>query len=216
MMFMPFNILGIWFRGLLSIAILAGGIYLLFRWYDDSYATEIIEASVMTVPTDAVRRVNVRPIATETTVPTRRVFRFVPGWNRPALELAAALALLTWATAGRMIGNRFQMMFLRPGETAGTDLPALESEKIRRRKAMLKKAMQTPLERDINPGDERTGTVHSINRPDGSAIRVECYGPSDAPPIIWTTAGAPLAPNGSISIGIVRIDSGSWCGTSPA
>ena len=29
MPFMPFNILGIWFRGLLSIAILAGGIYLL-------------------------------------------------------------------------------------------------------------------------------------------------------------------------------------------
>ena len=29
MYFMPFNILGMWFRGLLSIAILAGGIYLL-------------------------------------------------------------------------------------------------------------------------------------------------------------------------------------------
>jgi hypothetical protein len=32
---MPFQILGIWFRGLLSIAILAGGIYLLQRWYDE-------------------------------------------------------------------------------------------------------------------------------------------------------------------------------------
>jgi pimeloyl-ACP methyl ester carboxylesterase len=46
--------------------------------------------------------------------------------------------------------------------------------------------MQTPLERDIDPGEERNGTVHTISRPDGSEIRVECYGPSDAPPIIWT------------------------------
>ena len=40
MFFMPFNILGMWFRGLLSVAILAGGIYLLYRWYDDSYVVE--------------------------------------------------------------------------------------------------------------------------------------------------------------------------------
>ena len=81
MLFMPFNILGIWFRGLLSIAILAGGIYLLSRWYDDSHATEVIEEPVVTAPSDAVRRVDVRPVATEITVPTRRIFRFDPGWN---------------------------------------------------------------------------------------------------------------------------------------
>jgi hypothetical protein len=101
---------------------------------------------VVTAPSDAVRRVDVRPGATEITVPTRRVFRFVPGRNRPTLELAVALALLAWATAGRVIGNRFQMMFLRRGETAGTDLAALESNKIRRRRAKLRKALRTPLE----------------------------------------------------------------------
>ncbi len=186
MLFMPFNILGIWFRGLLSIAILAGGIYLLSRWYDDSHAPEVVEEPVVTAPSDAVRREHVRPVATEITVPTRRIFRFDPGRNRPTLELAAALALLTWATMGRLIGNRFQMMFLRSGENSGTDLRVPESKKIRRRNAKLRKAMRTPLERDIDPGDERTGTVHIINRPDGSAIRVECYGASDAPPIIWT------------------------------
>ena len=36
MPFMPFNILGIWFRGLLAVAIIAGGVYLLKRWYDES------------------------------------------------------------------------------------------------------------------------------------------------------------------------------------
>ncbi len=186
MLFMPFNILGIWFRGLLSIAILAGGIYLLSRWYDDSHATDVIEEPVVTAPGDGARSADVRPAASDILVPTRRNFRFVPGWNRPTMELAVGLALLAWATAGRVIGNRFQMMFLRPGETPGADLPALESKKIRRRRAKLRKAMETPLERDIDPGEERTGTVHSIIRPDGSEIRVECYGPSDAPPIIWT------------------------------
>ena len=36
MPFMPFNILGLWFRGFLSVAILGGGIYLLYRWYEES------------------------------------------------------------------------------------------------------------------------------------------------------------------------------------
>jgi pimeloyl-ACP methyl ester carboxylesterase len=186
MPFMPFNILGLWFRGLFSIAILAGGIFLLSQWYDDSHATEVIEEPVVTAPGDPVRRLDVRPVATEITVPTRRIFRFDPGWNQPTLELAAALALLTWATAGRLIGNGFRLILLRPGEATGTAPPIPESKKDRRRNAKLRKAMQTPLERDIDPGDDRTGTLHTIHRPDGSEIRVECYGPSDAPPIIWT------------------------------
>jgi pimeloyl-ACP methyl ester carboxylesterase len=186
MLFMPFNIIGIWFRGLLSIAIVAGGLYLLSRWYEHSRAIEVMEERAVTAPRDADRPIDARPVANEVLVPTRRIFRFDPGWNRPTLELAAALVLLTWATAGRSIGNRFQMMFLRSGETDGTDLSALDSKKIRRRNAKLRKAMQSPLERDINPGEERTGTVHKIKRPDGSEVRVECYGPADAPPIIWT------------------------------
>ena len=144
MLFMPFNILGIWFRGLLSIAILAGGIYLLSRWYDDSHATEVIGEAVVTAPSDAVRRVDVRPVANEITVPSRRIFRFDPGWNRPSLELAAALALLTWATVGRLIGKGFQLMFLRPGENVGTDLPTLESKKIRRRNGKAEKGDANP------------------------------------------------------------------------
>ena len=34
MLFMPFAILGIWFRGLLALALLGGGIWLLYEWYD--------------------------------------------------------------------------------------------------------------------------------------------------------------------------------------
>jgi hypothetical protein len=34
MPFMPFAILGIWFRGLLALGLLGGGIWLLATWYD--------------------------------------------------------------------------------------------------------------------------------------------------------------------------------------
>jgi hypothetical protein len=141
MPFLPFNILGIWFRGLLSIAILAGGIYLLTRWYGDSHVTEVIEEPVAKAPSDTVRGGDARPpVETEVLVPTQRIFRFDPGWNQPTLELAAALALLIWATVGRLIGNGFRVMLLRPGENAGTDLRAADSKKARRRNAKLRKA----------------------------------------------------------------------------
>ena len=41
-------------------------------------------------------------------------------------------------------------------------------------------------EADEDPRTERTGEVHTINRPDGSVLRVECYGPPDAPPVVFT------------------------------
>ena len=34
MLFMPFAILGLWFRGLLALGLLGGGIWLLATWYD--------------------------------------------------------------------------------------------------------------------------------------------------------------------------------------
>ena len=43
MLCMPFNIVGIWLRGLLSIAIIAGGIYLVKRWYDEIAARPAVE-----------------------------------------------------------------------------------------------------------------------------------------------------------------------------
>ena len=124
MLFMPFNIIGIWFRGLLSIAILTGGIYFLSRWYADSHATLVIEEPVVASPAlRSPRRCSTswnRGHGTH----AGAIFRFVPGWNRPTIELAVALALLAWATAGRAMGNCFQMMFLRPGEGAVTDRTA--------------------------------------------------------------------------------------------
>ena len=113
MPFMPFHILGIWFRGLLSIAILAGGIYLLSRWYDESH---VVEAEHGRRPGGRHRPAR-GPAPTATGGagrgrgrPGRRVFRFEPGWNRPTALLAAALALLAWATVGRWIGQGVSML----------------------------------------------------------------------------------------------------------
>lgn len=36
------------------------------------------------------------------------------------------------------------------------------------------------------PKPDRTGEIHQITRPDGSELRVECYGPADAPPLLLT------------------------------
>ncbi len=199
MPFMPFNILGMWFRGLLSIAILAGGIYLLVRWYDDSHVIEQIVVSAPSGEREGIRpREDQRPASTSVIVPGRRVFRFDPGWNRPTGELAAAVALLLWATVGRWIGHAFSMLTLKPGSNSastpqagrpGMTDPVRESKKIRRMKARRRrKGVATPLitEADEDPQADRTGEIHTIRRPDGSELRVECYGPKDAPPIVWT------------------------------
>ena len=185
MFFMPFNILGMWFRGLLSIAILAGGIYLLKRWYDDSHVVEYVTRPV------AVDDPRDKKPVTEL-VPVGRVFRFDPGWNRPTGELAAAMVLIAWATMGRLIGNGLWLLTLRQGtsskgERSNPVSVGRESKKIRRQKSKRQKNA-TPLgpEQDEDPSSNRIGEVHTIRRPDGSELRVECYGPADAPPIIWT------------------------------
>src|SRR4051794_22815296 len=102
---MPFNILGMWFRGLLAIAIVAAALFCLRRWYVDSHvevATPVAAAPAPAkVDTDRARIDEQNPPARGTAeVRTRRVFRFDPGWNRQTGYLAAAIALLAWACAG--------------------------------------------------------------------------------------------------------------------
>ena len=212
MPFMPFNILGIWFRGLLSIAILAGGIYLLKSWYDDSHVIEVATPAVEPAPPDRGdlgaegRRAGQTPEAVGA-VGGRRVFRYEPGWNRATAMLAGGIALLAWATVGRWIGQGLFMLTLRSGSGAseprssGEAAPDAgvvprESKKARRQKARRQKArgpkataavLAAPVpEADEDPRSDRTGEAHTIRRPDGSELRVECYGPADAPPIVFT------------------------------
>ena len=197
MPFMPFNILGIWFRGLLSIAILAGGIYLLKSWYDESHHLEVVIPAGESPGSDRWKDRVLEAVKDGT---GRRVFRYEPGWNRGTAMLAGGIALLAWATVGQWIGRGLFMLTLRSGSST-TGAPGAgpaeavglkkESKKARRRKARGQKAVAgvrspIPPEADEDPRSERLGEVHTIRRPDGSELRVECYGPADAPPIIMT------------------------------
>ncbi len=178
MPFMPFNILGMWFRGLLSIAILVGGVYLLKCWHDDSHVLIPVSRRVAVDTPRGDRNIE--------TVPQRRVFHFDPGWNRQTGELAAAIALLAWATLGRLIGNGVSMLTLRQGQTVeGPETRTRGNSTPRRQKAPMGKEAELP-EPDDDPESNRSGEAHTIRRPDGSELRVECYGHVDAPPIVWT------------------------------
>src|SRR6202030_958487 len=80
MPFMPFNILGMWFRGLLAVAIIAGGIYLAKRWYDESHV--VLPAGTSATAEGPLlddQRVDVEAPAMPS---ARSVFRFEPGVNR--------------------------------------------------------------------------------------------------------------------------------------
>jgi pimeloyl-ACP methyl ester carboxylesterase len=158
---MPFHILGIWFRGLLAIAILAGGIVLLKRGYDDSH---VVVPVVRDVPTAGARERDEAPRDRNAPagVPGRRVFRFEPGMNRQTAELAAGAVLLVWALLGRWV-RQAGAAVLGGGGTRRAANPSAD-----------------------DPRAERTGEVHWIARPDGSRLRVECYGPPDAPPLVMT------------------------------
>jgi hypothetical protein len=46
-----------------------------------------------------------------------------------------------------------------------------------------------------DPRDLRDGTVHRLQRVDGSVLHVECYGPAEAPPLVLAPAGASIAPS---------------------
>jgi len=197
MPFMPFQILGIWFRGLLSIAILVGGIYLLTRWYDASHVQEPAPAADATggaapgrvdgdrrkpppdrVAPDSEGR-DASPLGSP--APAQRVFRFDPGWNRPTAYLTAALALLTWALAGSLIARGLSKL---ASSSSSATSPSGPSSSGTSSPASPRSAKVAEVGGD--PKSDRGGEVHTIRRPDGTVLRVECHGPPDAPPMVLT------------------------------
>ncbi len=158
MPFMPFSILGTWFRGLLSVAVIVGGIYLLVRWYQESHT--VVPISVGPRAGTAVRDADFPDGDTASAIPARAVFRFEPGMNRQSAYLATGIALLTLAVAGGWVRGFLSMLLGGPKRAPG----AAADE----------------------PFDDRSGEAHRIRRPDGSELRVECYGPPDAPPVVMT------------------------------
>jgi pimeloyl-ACP methyl ester carboxylesterase len=191
MPFLPFNILGIWFRGLLAVAILAGGLLLLKAWYDSSMILEVLIRPGQTPGSEAW---NERVLAAVRDGSGHRAFHYSPGWDARTAALVGGVALLVWANVGRWIGKGLFLLTLRSGSSSPPAAASLkrESKKVRRRKARQQNVMlggrlaASEPEADEDPRSERTGEVHTINRADGSVLRVECYGPVDGPPIVFT------------------------------
>ena len=184
MMFLPFHILGIWFRGLLALAILAGGVYLLTRWYDAVHVADappIVAGANMSAPDADINPAGKRPVAPASTEPGERAdapkhFDFHPGWNKPTALLASAVGLLVWGLLGGVIGRAVGGLTRARPATGSGSVPGSKPGSGSRAAGLL----------SDEPRAERTGTIHTIARPDGSEIRVECYGPADAPPIVAT------------------------------
>ncbi len=94
MLFMPFQILGVWLRGLLALALLAGGVTLLGLWYTH-------RETVVTEPVPP-RADEARPAEAVPPAPAVRT-RVVPwhfGPNRETAYLLGGLALLGWSLGG--------------------------------------------------------------------------------------------------------------------
>ena len=85
MPFMPFQIVGIWLRGLLALAILAGGIALIRRWDDDRHVTVYLPMGHANPP-DFPRASHVE------TIPL--------GFNLPTAELLGGISLLALGLGG--------------------------------------------------------------------------------------------------------------------
>lgn len=188
---MPFHILGIWIRGLLALAIPILAIVCLKGWYEDSSRVvervEVIQPEP--APPDGAPRATVhveREPAGDPEAAGRREFRFEPGWNRPTAELAGAVALLTWAIAGAWIG-RFLGSIQAGAAGSGSASRSSGLAEVKHPDCLPDRGpIEAAEPQPETPRELRTGKVHRIRRPDGTELRVETYGPDDAPPLVLT------------------------------
>jgi pimeloyl-ACP methyl ester carboxylesterase len=157
MPFMPFQVLGIWLRGLLALILLGVGLYLLREWYAHRtvYITEPAPAARTESPHSDVDRGPARqgaeapPPAPQEGQVRRVDWQF--GFNRETAYLLVGLALVGWSLGGRFLGPS---LWRRRG--------------------------------DDEPKETLRGTVQRLRRPDGAELHVELYGPEGGTPVVLT------------------------------
>lgn len=123
---MPFQILGIWLRGVLALVLLGAGISLLRQWYTHRYIDVIEPGPVTVLPRETPSQ---RTAAPEQEAPPERVRR-VPwqfGLNWETAYLLGGLALLAWSLAGRWLGPT---LWRRRGEDDPQPLTASEVRRL--------------------------------------------------------------------------------------
>ena len=94
-MLLPFHVLGIWLRGLLTIALLAAGIYLLTQW---NY-----ERKTVVVQSQASEFEPASP--PERTPEIRKTTRWQVGLNPGTAFLVGGILLLSWSLFGGWIAS---------------------------------------------------------------------------------------------------------------
>jgi pimeloyl-ACP methyl ester carboxylesterase len=118
MFFAPFTILGMWLRGLLGLAIIAGGVALAATWYRSLPAEHVVREDGPNGPLEVSVRF----------APLERITAWRPGLDLPTACLAGGALLLVVAFAGRFLTGPFL------GRRGGEPLrrPAGEVRRVRR------------------------------------------------------------------------------------
>ncbi len=126
MPFMPFQVLGIWLRGLFSLLILGGAIYLLTQWYNHRQIY-VLETNPH-VPAETQPDIGDRPARPGEVEQTYRVVPWQFGLNRETAFLLGGLALTLWSLGG-WSGRR---LLRRSGLDEPKPLPPGEVQRLRR------------------------------------------------------------------------------------
>jgi pimeloyl-ACP methyl ester carboxylesterase len=129
--FMPFEILGIWVRGLLSLVLLILGPYLLYLWYEDA---QVVQYRTMPAPAVAVSQPVSQPAAQGTGTVEQdygRVFSPRWGFNRQTFLFVFGAGTLLWAIPkGPKLSIRRLMR--RPGSDEPRSLHTGQTHRIKR------------------------------------------------------------------------------------
>lgn len=95
-MMMPFQILGMWFRSLLSLALIGAGIYCLYAW--NERRETVVHEQVRVAEAD--REGEVEANGEPATRVRQRVARWEFGWNPATAFLVGGIGLLAWSFGG--------------------------------------------------------------------------------------------------------------------
>lgn len=120
-MFMPFNILGMWLKGLITLLLLGGSVYLLTRWYD--YRDRIVSEPSLLLRSDE-RVDDDQPV-----LENSRVVHWQFGFNEATALLLGGLALLAISIGGRWFFS--PQLFRKRGADEPGKLPAEDGQFVR-------------------------------------------------------------------------------------
>lgn len=126
----PAAILGVWFRGLMSIVILGAGIWLVYQWYDGLPSTIVFRDDSSPVAETGLSEWQEQNVRMQQLTPIQRRATWRPGFDRATTMLGCGTFLLLMSVAGRWLHP--SLMFLNRKEVSPA-LPIGESHQLKGR-----------------------------------------------------------------------------------